>query len=82
MPGYKIVQDDLAAGRQQPRESDGATARPAKRVLGVSAFWLNSQTGMQLVININGLSGIGYTNGIPTADTLRVRLVCATASLP
>jgi hypothetical protein len=81
IPGYVIVSDDLVVSANTP--ADLTVPCPAGTlVLGISAFWLSSSAAVQSVVNFNGLSGVGYTNGIPTADILRVRLVCATASLP
>jgi hypothetical protein len=80
IPGYAIVSNDLAVSANADAELT-VFCPAGKLVLGVSAFWLNSSAAVQSVVNITGVSGVGYTDGIPTADTLRVRVVCAAAAL-
>jgi hypothetical protein len=51
-----------------------------KKVFGVSGHWTSSNVAVQAIINEAGDGGKVFTSGIPGADTLNIRIVCATVS--
>lgn len=51
-----------------------------KKVLGVSGHWASSNVAVQAILNVDGSGGKVFTSGIPGADTLLIRIVCATVS--
>lgn len=79
IPGYQIVTTTKPVAANTA--TNHTAACPAgKKVLGTSAFWAASNTAVQAVTAVDGLIGTGYTTGIASADTLTVRIVCATVS--
>jgi hypothetical protein len=51
-----------------------------KKVFGVSGHWTSSNVAVQAILNEAGDGGKVFTSGIPGADTLNIRIVCASVS--
>lgn len=48
-----------------------------KKTLSMVGFWSGSNAAVQTVLTSDGLGGTVYTTGVPSSDTLNIRLVCA-----
>lgn len=79
IPGYELLFQDEAVTANNAASLE-VSCPAGKKVLGTSAFWVTSSIAVQAVTSFDGAKGTGFTPGIGTNDTLRVRIVCATVS--
>lgn len=73
--GYQVVTVSKPVAANTPADIQAACPLQ-KNVLGLSAYWQTSSAAVQAQLFSTNV-GRGYTTGIPTQDTLFIKVVCA-----
>lgn len=73
--GYATVETNRSLAAGTPTVLS-ATCPSGKYVLGGSAFWATSNESVQFAISSDFRAGLAYTNGIGSADVVKVRITC------
>ena len=73
--GYQILQASKPVAANTP--TDIVLLCPVgKKVISGSGHWSTSNVAVQFILKGDGTGGTSFTSGIPTADTLFVRIIC------